>query len=159
MVARAFGAAVSITDVSDYKLEKARERGIDWVVNMSREDLGPAIRRCLGPDRADLFSISSWSAWGCRRRWPRQWSTPAWARPSWSWGCSASSRWWTCLDSRTASSPGGHVYVPGPGFADVDVPCGSLAIRFFGMHPTLNMGVTTDSISLSISRVNLMDAR
>jgi len=54
-VARAAGAAVLITDISDYKLEKARACGIDWAVNTSQEDLGPAIRRCLGPDRADLI--------------------------------------------------------------------------------------------------------
>ncbi|MBU0492331.1 MAG: alcohol dehydrogenase catalytic domain-containing protein [Chloroflexi bacterium] len=53
-VAHAAGAAVLITDVSEFKLDKARACGIDWAVNTSQEDLRPAIRRYLGPDRADL---------------------------------------------------------------------------------------------------------
>jgi L-iditol 2-dehydrogenase len=55
-VAKASGAgAVMITDINDYKLEKARECGIDLVVNSGKEDLGEAIPRDFGPDRADLI--------------------------------------------------------------------------------------------------------
>lgn len=55
-VARAFGAeAVMITDLSDYKLNKAKACGIDFAVNSAREDLSEAIVRNLGPERADLI--------------------------------------------------------------------------------------------------------
>jgi L-iditol 2-dehydrogenase len=55
-VARASGAsAVMITDINDYKLEKAKECGIDLVVNPREEDLAQAILRDFGPDRADLI--------------------------------------------------------------------------------------------------------
>lgn len=55
-VAKAFGAAaVMITDVSDYKLAKAKECGIDFVINTANEDLNDALRRDFGPDRADLI--------------------------------------------------------------------------------------------------------
>jgi L-iditol 2-dehydrogenase len=43
-----------ITDISDYKLDKARESGIDFTVNTAKEDLKEALRRDFGPDRADL---------------------------------------------------------------------------------------------------------
>jgi L-iditol 2-dehydrogenase len=55
-VAKAFGAAaVMITDISDYKLKKARACGIDFVINAAREDLNTALLRDFGPDRADLI--------------------------------------------------------------------------------------------------------
>jgi len=55
-VAQASGAkAVMITDISDYKLDKARGCGIHFVVNPGREDLGQAILRDFGPGRADLI--------------------------------------------------------------------------------------------------------
>jgi len=55
-VAKAFGAeAVMITDLSDYKVAKAKECGIDFVINAGRDDLGGAILRHFGPDRADLI--------------------------------------------------------------------------------------------------------
>jgi len=55
-VAKAFGAAaVMITDISDYKLEKARASGIDYGVNPSHEDLNQAILNRFGPTRADLI--------------------------------------------------------------------------------------------------------
>ena len=55
-VARAYGAkAVMITDISDYKLDKAKECGIDFAVNPDKEDLSEAILRDFGPDRADLI--------------------------------------------------------------------------------------------------------
>ncbi|MCB9451084.1 MAG: alcohol dehydrogenase catalytic domain-containing protein [Anaerolineaceae bacterium] len=55
-VAKASGAqAVMITDLSDYKLAKARECGIEHAVNPNRENLGEAIARAFGPDKADLI--------------------------------------------------------------------------------------------------------
>ncbi len=55
-VAKASGAkAVMITDVSDYKLAKARECGIEYTVNAASENLGEAIARDFGPDKADLI--------------------------------------------------------------------------------------------------------
>jgi len=55
-VAKASGAnAVMITDVNDYKLDKARKCGLDFVINPRKEDLDQAILRDFGPDRADLI--------------------------------------------------------------------------------------------------------
>ena len=55
-VAQASGAkAVMITDLSDYKLAKARECGIEYCINTGRENLGAAIARDFGPDKADLI--------------------------------------------------------------------------------------------------------
>lgn len=55
-VAKALGAkAVMITDLSDYKLDKARACGIDHTVNTSREDLDQAVITHFGRDRADLI--------------------------------------------------------------------------------------------------------
>ena len=55
-VAVASGAKrVMITDVSPYKLEKARQCGLEYVVNAAQEDLGQAIQSTFGPDKADLI--------------------------------------------------------------------------------------------------------
>lgn len=55
-VAKATGAAkVMITDVSPYKLEKARRCGVDFVVNSAQENLGEALLRDFGPAKADLI--------------------------------------------------------------------------------------------------------
>ncbi len=55
-VARASGAkGVMITDLSEYKLEKARACGFEHVVNSQQEDVGQAILNAFGPDRADLI--------------------------------------------------------------------------------------------------------
>jgi L-iditol 2-dehydrogenase len=55
-VAKALGARkVIITDVSPYKLEKARLSGIDTVVNTQAEELGSALLQAFGPDKADLI--------------------------------------------------------------------------------------------------------
>jgi L-iditol 2-dehydrogenase len=55
-VAQASGAqCVLITDVSEYKLEKARGCGIAHVINGKQEDLGQAILKIFGPDKADLI--------------------------------------------------------------------------------------------------------
>lgn len=55
-VAKALGAkAVMITDLSDYKLDKARACGIDYTVNTARDDLDQAVITHFGRDRADLI--------------------------------------------------------------------------------------------------------
>jgi L-iditol 2-dehydrogenase len=55
-VARASGAkAVMITDISPYKLEKARRCGIDYVVDTTKEKLSDALLRDFGPEKADLI--------------------------------------------------------------------------------------------------------
>lgn len=55
-VAKASGAEkVLITDVSEYKLEKARACGFEYVVNPQQEDLGQAILSAFGPDKADII--------------------------------------------------------------------------------------------------------
>lgn len=55
-VAKASGAAaVMITDISPYKLDMARECGIELTVNTAHENLGDAIARHFGPDKADLI--------------------------------------------------------------------------------------------------------
>lgn len=55
-VAQAWGAeAVLLTDISEYKLNKARECGIRKVVNPENEDLSQAILKHFGPDKADLI--------------------------------------------------------------------------------------------------------
>lgn len=54
--AKASGAsAVLITDINNYKLDKARECDIDITVNTHEETLGTAIRRAFGRDGADLI--------------------------------------------------------------------------------------------------------
>ena len=55
-VAQASGAAkVMITDLSEYKLEKARACGLDNAFNPEKQDLGQAILDTMGPDKADLI--------------------------------------------------------------------------------------------------------
>ncbi|MGC9522926.1 MAG: zinc-dependent alcohol dehydrogenase [Anaerolineae bacterium] len=55
-VAKASGAnAVINTDISDYKLEKAKACGLELGINTARESLSDAILRIFGPDRADLI--------------------------------------------------------------------------------------------------------
>jgi L-iditol 2-dehydrogenase len=55
-VARASGAKdVIITDVNEYKLEKARACDFKHVVNPQKEDLGQAILTAFGVDKADLI--------------------------------------------------------------------------------------------------------
>lgn len=55
-VAQASGAAqVLITDISEYKLEKARACGLEHAINPQKEDLGQAIVDVFGPDKADLI--------------------------------------------------------------------------------------------------------
>lgn len=53
--ARALGAAkVMITDLSDYKIEKAKACGLEMVVNTSRDDLAQAIQAYFGARKADV---------------------------------------------------------------------------------------------------------
>jgi L-iditol 2-dehydrogenase len=55
-VARALGARqVLITDISEYKLEKARQCGLERTLDPRREDLSQAILAYFGPDKADLI--------------------------------------------------------------------------------------------------------
>ena len=54
--ARASGARkVMLTDVSPYKLERARQCGLDCAVNPNEVDLAQAVSGCLGPERADVI--------------------------------------------------------------------------------------------------------
>ena len=54
--ARGLGAeSVMITDVSEYKIAKAKACGIDLAVNTIKEDLGEAIENHFGPTKADLI--------------------------------------------------------------------------------------------------------
>jgi L-iditol 2-dehydrogenase len=55
-VARAQGAAcVIITDLSDYRLDLARQVGLSAVVNPARENLDEVILQNFGQDRADII--------------------------------------------------------------------------------------------------------
>ncbi len=54
--AKGMGAAkVMITDVSDYRLKKAEECGIDVCVNTKEKDFGEAMVEVFGPDKADVI--------------------------------------------------------------------------------------------------------
>lgn len=54
--ARALGAQkVLITDVSEYRLQKARAVGLSLAVNPLRDDLGNALLDAFGPDKADVI--------------------------------------------------------------------------------------------------------
>ena len=55
-VAKGMGARkVMITDISDIRLEKARETGIDVCVNTKTQDFARAFVDCFGPDKADVI--------------------------------------------------------------------------------------------------------
>ena len=54
--AKGMGAAkVMITDISDLRLDKARECGIDVCVNTKHRDFGEALVEAFGPDKADVI--------------------------------------------------------------------------------------------------------
>ncbi len=54
--AKGLGARkVMITDVSDVRLQKAKECGADVCVNTKTEDFGEAFAACFGPDKADVI--------------------------------------------------------------------------------------------------------
>ena len=53
---KAFGAAeVMVTDVSDYRLELAKECGADYIYNTKNVDFGKAVVECFGADKADII--------------------------------------------------------------------------------------------------------
>lgn len=55
-VAKGLGAkSVLITDVSDVRLEKAKECGIDFCVNTLHQNFGDALVESFGPDKADVI--------------------------------------------------------------------------------------------------------
>lgn len=47
--------SVLITDVSDVRLEKARQCGVEYTVNTKNKDFGEAVVECFGPDKADVI--------------------------------------------------------------------------------------------------------
>jgi L-iditol 2-dehydrogenase len=54
--AKALGAeAVMITDISGYKLDKAKDCGIDFVINTAEDDLALAIATHFGTTKADMI--------------------------------------------------------------------------------------------------------
>ncbi len=54
--AKGMGAkSVLITDVSDIRLEKGKECGVDFCVNTAQTDFGDAMVRAFGPDKADVI--------------------------------------------------------------------------------------------------------
>ncbi len=54
--AKGMGAGrVMITDVSDLRLEKAKECGADYTVNTREKDFGQALVDFFGPDKADVI--------------------------------------------------------------------------------------------------------
>ena len=54
--AKGMGAAkVMITDISDLRLAKAKECGIDVCVNTKNKDFSAAMLEAFGPDKADVI--------------------------------------------------------------------------------------------------------
>lgn len=54
--AKGLGAEqVLITDISQVRLEKAKECGADFAINTGNENFGEAMLRCFGPDKADVI--------------------------------------------------------------------------------------------------------
>jgi len=54
--AKAMGAeAVMITDLSDYRLQKAKDCGINFTYNTGRIDFSDAMLEAFGPDKADVI--------------------------------------------------------------------------------------------------------
>lgn len=47
--------SVMITDVSNVRLAKAKECGVDFCVNTKEKDFGEAMIECFGPDKADVI--------------------------------------------------------------------------------------------------------
>lgn len=53
---KALGAAkVLITDISDYRLDLARQVGADFAVNTAQKNFGEAMVEAFGPDKADVI--------------------------------------------------------------------------------------------------------
>lgn len=54
--AKGMGAGkVMITDISEIRLKKASECGVDFCVNTGEKDFGEALLTCFGPDKADVI--------------------------------------------------------------------------------------------------------
>ena len=54
--AKGMGARrVMVTDVSDLRLDKAKECGADFCINTKEKDFGEALTECFGPDKADVI--------------------------------------------------------------------------------------------------------
>lgn len=54
--AKGMGAkSVMITDISDLRLQMAKDCGVDYCVNTKSEDLNEAILKAFGPDKADII--------------------------------------------------------------------------------------------------------
>lgn len=54
--AKGLGAeSVMITDVSDLRLKKAKECGVDFCINTKEKDFGDAMLENFGPDKADVI--------------------------------------------------------------------------------------------------------
>ena len=53
-VAKANGANILISDISDYRLEKAKQCGIPHSVNPLKQDIGQVVQETFGPARFDL---------------------------------------------------------------------------------------------------------
>lgn len=54
--AKGLGAAsVLMTDVSDFRLNKAKECGIDFIANTKTHNFGDVVLDCFGPDKADVI--------------------------------------------------------------------------------------------------------
>ncbi len=54
--AKALGAeSVMITDISQFRLEKAKECGADYIYNTRNVDFGDAMLNAFGPDKADVI--------------------------------------------------------------------------------------------------------
>ena len=55
-VAKGTGAeSVMITDVSDLRLSKAKECGVEYCINTKENDFGDAMIKSFGPDKADVI--------------------------------------------------------------------------------------------------------
>lgn len=47
--------SVLITDVSDVRLEKAKQCGVEYTINTKMKNFGEAMVECFGPDKADVI--------------------------------------------------------------------------------------------------------
>ena len=53
---KALGAAqVMATDISDYRLQLAKQVGVDYTINTKTADFGKAMIDCFGPEKADVI--------------------------------------------------------------------------------------------------------
>ena len=89
---KALGAAsVLITDISDYRLQLAKECGADFAVNTREKDLGKHCWNALGRTRQMSFMTV-----------PE--TTSPWARPSGMRARAARLCWWPCLQRKRIST-------------------------------------------------------